>query len=234
MSKGVAKPRKISCLTDEQNKYYASLKERQRKYIHYRVQGYDKTKSYRMAGYDSANPTQTAYIMEKSNKGMAEIIETMTKARKVASISDEKSVINKQIDALATQESVESALATIDGCDGETARQIQFYRDIVNGKIKSVRVTKKLDALGNLVSKTVEEINDIDSRMKARRELDRILGLNALVDIDQLKMGDITINIVDASKKEELEDSRNKVELNPDDVKIIDGEKVIVEEEKNE
>ena len=70
--------------------------------------------------------------------------------------------------------------------------------------------------------------------MKARKELDRILGLNQLPDLDKLQVGDITINIVDASKKEELADSRNNVVLNVNDVEEIDGQKVIVEQEKVE
>jgi hypothetical protein len=70
--------------------------------------------------------------------------------------------------------------------------------------------------------------------MRARKELDKILGLNQMPDLSKLQMGDITINIVDASKKEELADSRNTVELDPNDVQVIDGETVIVEQEIKE
>ena len=47
-----------------------------------------------------------------------------------------------------------------------------------------------------------------------------------------MQIGGITVNIVDASKQEELEDSRNTVKLDPEDVQVIDGEPVLVEEEK--
>ena len=43
-------------------------------------------------------------------------------------------------------------------------------------------------------------------------------------------MGDITINIVDASRKEELQDSRNNPSLDIDKLQNIDGQEVIVEE----
>ena len=148
--------------------------------------------------------------------------------------NDESNPINKQIDALALQDGAEKALEKIEGADGETARRIQFYRDVANGKIKTVRKTQKLNAEGAVIGTTIEEISDIDSRIKARKELDRILGLNSIVDIDKLKVGDITINIVDASKKEELADDRNKVYLDPENIEVIDGEKVVVEKEQEQ
>ena len=58
-------------------------------------------------------------------------------------------------------------------------------------------------------------MSDVETKMKARKELDRILGLNQMPDLGSLQMGDITINIVDASKREEIEDSRNTVVLEP-------------------
>ena len=47
-------------------------------------------------------------------------------------------------------------------------------------------------------------------------------------DLGSLQMGDITINIVDASKKEEIEDSRNTVVLEPSQYEEV------VTEEKDE
>ena len=141
--------------------------------------------------------------------------------------------MNTQIDALAKQEGVEKALEAIEGADGETAKRIQFYRDIVNGKIKTVRVTKRYNSLGSLVDKKVVEADDVDVRMRARKELDNILGLTTIPDLSRFQMGDITIHIVDASKKDELADSRNKVDIS-DSLDTIDGETVIVEEMNEE
>ena len=67
-------------------------------------------------------------------------------------------------------------------------------------------------------------MDDVDVRIKARKELDRILGLNMLPNIDNLQIGGITVNIVDASKKEELEDERNRVVLETKDFVVEDGQ----------
>ena len=149
-------------------------------------------------------------------------------------MTTQESALNQQIDALALQDGAEKMMQVIEGADGETARRIQFYRDIMNGKIKTVRRTTRYNAMGEKIETKVEEVSDVETKMKARKELDRILGLNQMPDLDKFQVGDITINIVDASKREELEDSRNQVELNPEDVTEIDGEDVIVQEEKVE
>lgn len=228
--------RKVACFTREQQSFYESLSVRQRKYVDFRGQGYSKTKSYEMAGYSGSNMNQAAYNLERGNKGIAELIDTILTVNRAKAIVENKGNedINRQIDALALQKGAEKALAVIDGADGETARRIQFYRDVASGRIKTVKRVKKLNAVGDVLSITIEEISDIDSRMKARKELDRILGLNSVIDIDKFNVGDITINIVDASKKEELEDSRNKIVLDADKVEVIDGETVIVEKEQEQ
>ena len=96
-----------------------------------------------------------------------------------------------------------------------------------------MRVTKRYHSLGSLVDKKVVEADDVDVRMRARKELDNILGLTTIPDLSRFQMGDITIHIVDASKKDELADSRNKVDIS-DSLDTIDGETVIVEEVNEE
>ena len=187
-----------------------------------------------MCGYSSKNPSQSAYLMERDNKIIPELIDKLLTQKKARELTEQESAINQQIDALAKQEYAEKTLEKIEGADGETARRIQFYRDIMNGKIKTVRKTIKKNALGTVIETKIEEVSDIDTRIKARKELDKILGLNMLPDIDKLQIGGITVNIVDASKKEELEDSRNQVILDVDAVEVVDGEKAVVVEEKEE
>lgn len=234
MGKGIGKTKNIPCLTPEQQITYNSLTNAQRKYVDYRVMGYSKTQSYKMAGYSGKNAGQSAYLLERGNAAMAEIIETMMSSKKVQNITeDQNSDINRQIDALAMQKTAEEVLSVVEGADGETARRIQFYRDVVNGKIKTVRKTTKKNAQGATISTTIEEINDVETRMKARKELDRVLGLTQMPDIGKLQVGDITINIVDASKKDELEDSRNDIIIG-EKVEELDGEQVIIAEEKVE
>lgn len=228
------KPKRFACFTKEQQAAYEKLPQRQMKYVEYRGQGYSKTVAYKMAGFDAKVATQSAYNLERRNKILPELIECILGQKKVRDLTVEDSTINQQIDALALQDGAEKMMEVIEGADGETARRIQFYRDVMNGKIKTVRKTTRYNAMGEKIETKVEEVSDVEVKIKARRELDRILGLNQLPDLSRLQVGDITINIVDASKKEELEDSRNNIELDPSQVEIINGESVIVEEEKSE
>lgn len=234
MGKVGLKPKKYACFTVEEQEAYERLNKNQRKYVDFRGQGYTKAQSYTMAGYGSKVPSQSAYIMEKDNRVIPELIDKLLTQKRARELTEQESALNQQIDALAKQEYAEKTLEAIDGADGETARRIQFYRDIMNGKIKTVRKTIKKNCEGAVVETKIEEVSDIDTRIKARKELDRILGLNLLPDVDKLQIGGITVNIVDASKKEELQDERNKVVLDVDSVEVVDGESQIVVEEKEE
>lgn len=234
MGKVGLKPKKYACFTKEQQEAYDKLPSRHRAYIDYRGQGNSKTNSYKMAGFNGKVAGQAAYILEKRSPTIVPLVDCILAQKQVRDLTVQESQINQQIDALALQEGAEKMLEVIEGADGETAKRIKFYRDVMNGKVKTVRTTMRYNAMGALIEKKVEEVSDVDTKMKARKELDKILGLNQLIDIDKVQMGDITINIVDASKQDELEDNRNSIELNPDDVKIIDGEKVVVQEEKVE
>lgn len=225
------KIKKYKCFTPEQQKAFEKLPNRQRKYVEFRGQGYSKTVAYKMAGFDGKAATQAAYVLEQRNKILPELIEAFLAQKRVRDLTKQDSEINQRIDALALQDGAEKMLEVIEGADGETARRIQFYRDVMNGKIKTVRRTTRYNAEGTKIETKVEETSDVDTKMKARKELDRILGLNQMPDLDKLQVGDITIHIVDASKREELADSRNIVDLDPDKVTVIDGEKAVVEEE---
>lgn len=234
MGKVGLKPRKYACFTKEQQEAYEKLPLRQRLYVDFRGEGNSKTNSYKMAGFDGKTAGQAAYLLEQRNEIIAELVKCVQGQNKVAQLSQEDSAVNQQIDALALQDGAEKMMEIIEGADGETAKRIKFYRDVMNGKVKTVRKTMKYNAMGALIETKVEEIADVDVKMRARKELDRILGLNQLPDLSKLQVGDITINIVDASKKEELADSRNIIELDPNDVQVIDGEQVIVEQEVKE
>lgn len=234
MGKVGLKPRRYACFTKEQQEAYEKLPLRQRLYVDFRGEGNSKTNSYKMAGFNGKVAGQAAYLLEQRNEIIAELINCVQGQNKVAQLTQEDSAINQQIDALALQEGAEKMMEVIEGADSETAKRIKFYRDVMNGKVKTVRTTMKYNAMGALVEKKVEEIADVDVKMRARKELDKILGLNQLPDLSKLQMGDITINIVDASKKEEVADSRNTIVLDPSDVQVIDGEQVIVEQEIKE
>ena len=225
------KPKKFACFTKEQQSAYEKLPLRQRKYVEFRGQGYSKTVSYKMAGFDGKVAAQAAYILERRNQILPELINCILGQKKVRELTEEDSSLNQQIDALALQDGAEKMLEVIEGADGETAKRIQFYRDVMNGKIKTVRKTTRYNAMGEKIETKVEEVSDVDTKMKARKELDRILGLNQLPDLDRLQVGDITINIVDATKKDELPPPENIIDLDPSKVEEIDGQEVVVEEE---
>lgn len=216
--------KRYACFTVDEQKAYEGLNERQRKYVDFRGQGYGKAQSYKMSGYGAGNASQAAWIMERDNKVMSDLIERLLANRRAKELTEKESLLNKQVDALALQDKAEKLLQTIDGADGETARRIQFYRDILNGKIKSYKKTTTKDESGKIKQVKIEEVDDVDVRIKARKELDRILGLNMLPNIDNLQIGGITVNIVDASKKEELEDERNRVVLETKDFVVEDGQ----------
>ena len=234
MAKVGLKPKKYACFTKEQQEAYEKLPVRQRLYVDYRGQGNSKTNSYKMAGFDGKVAAQAAYLLEKRSAVITELVECIQGQTKVRQLSQQESALNQQIDALALQDGAEKMMEVIEGADGETAKRIKFYRDIMNGKVKTVRKTSRYNSMGALIETKVEEVSDVDVKMRARKELDRILGLNQLPDLDKFQVGDITINIVDASKKEELEDSRNTIQLDPSDVRVVNGEEVIIEEEKVE
>lgn len=226
------KIKRYHCLTEEEQQAYEGLNIKQRKYVDLRGQGYSKSDSYKMAGYVSRLAGQAGYQLERDNPTVALLIEKLSRNFKAKQITDGDSALNKRIDALAKQGYAENMLNVIDEADGETARRIQFYRDIMNGKIKTVKRTTKRDAQNKVLEVKIEETSDVESRMKARRELDRILGLTSMPSIDNFQIGGITVNIVDASKRDELDDTRNKVELDEGSVEVIDGERVVVVEDE--
>lgn len=229
----VDKPRKISCFTPEQQIIYDKLMPRQRAYIDFRAKGYGKADSYRKSGYKiTKNVGQNAYLMERGSPIIKELIETLSNVRKAKDILKADSDVNKQLDALAEVKTAEQALETIANADGETLKQIQFYRDVINGKIQTVKKTIFTNKAGEKSYKE-ERISDVDTKIKARRELDRLLGIGSIIDLGRLETGDITINIVDASKKDALEDDRNKVIIDLGEQNVeADGEVIIVEEKK--
>lgn len=234
MGKVGLKPKKYACFTVEEQEAYEKLNNMQRKYVDFVGMGHSKRQSYQMAGYSSKNPSASVGVMENQKPIIRQLCAKLQTQNRARELTEAESALNRQIDALAMSENAEKTLQVIDNADGETARRIQFYRDIMNGKVKTVRKTIKKNAMGAIVETKIEEVSDIETRIKARKELDKILGLNILPNIDNLQIGGITVNIVDASKKEELADSRNTVNLDVDQVEIVDGEEQIVVEEKEE
>lgn len=228
-------PKRISCFTPEQQSYYAALPPRQRAYVDARGRGNGKTASYKIAGYSTEkNAGQNSYILERNNPRLAELIRVLEEARKAKEVLQSESAEARRINALAEQNTAKAVLEKIEGDEsGELARQIQFFRDIAEGKIKTVKRTEYKN--GDKITTKTEYISDVDTRIKARKELDRLLGISALQPLGQISAGgNVNIMIVDASKKDAVEDSRNNpvfMEMQ-DKTEEADGEVVIVADKK--
>jgi hypothetical protein len=198
--------KKIKCLSPEQQDYYERITPRQRAFIDYRTAGYEKKASYIRAGYKaSKSAAQAAWILENRDEGISGIIQTRLDHKMASGIYDPNSAISKQINSAVTKSNTNEILEVVKNASPEVAEQIQFYRNIVSGQIKTIRKTKNTDRNGIKTYKT-ETVEDVKAKMDARRELDRILGINKIVDIGSIEMGDITINIVDTSKQDRGED----------------------------
>lgn len=169
--------------------------------------------------------------MESRIPDYEELLQALCGHNERMEVYQEESKTSQQIDEIAKTDfemppivpaEIEGVQDKIDlqNISGETARRIQFYRQIANGVVKSIKTTKTYDKDGNLTGKKVEEFSDVSVRMKARAELDRALGLNDMLQIGQVSAGSITINIVDTSKKDELADPRNNIIIGDG---IVDG-----------
>lgn len=229
----LVKPKHYSCLTEEQQHFYENLPQKHRVYIDNRAQGYTREQSYLMAGFKGNNGRQAGYLLENRKPGMKDILTAIFNANTVKQLGVKDSKLNKYIDAKSQQFNNEVALETINNADPETAKRIKFYRDIMNGDIKTVRIIKTYNKQNEIVNTKVEELSDVEIKIKARKELDRLLGLNEVNFLDKLQVGDITINIVDASKKDAIQDNRNNAKLTEMKTDVIDGDMVLVKEEKS-
>lgn len=228
MKENNSKIKKYSCFTDQEQKYYECLSPQKRLYVDFRAQGYDRANSYIMAGFTGNNPAQSGYNLEHRDLGLSELIGILKRENTIKTLDEQDSKLNARIDALAKQQKTENVLSIIENADGETAERIKFYRDVSNGKIKTKKTIREFDGNNKLIKVKVEEIEDVSTKLQARKELDRVLGLNQIVDLGKIDMGDITINIVDASNKDALKDSSNRV-----DNVVVDNEIIIDAETEN-
>jgi hypothetical protein len=228
-------------LDNELRKAYESLPERQRRYVDFRVAGFGKKDAYIKAGYKAGkNSAQAAYILERNIPQISQVIEAMAALKFVSDLDKAKGEPMEVIDAKASVAVAQSKalMERIMKMEPEEAERLQFYMDVMSGKIKTKKKVKNISEAG-IVSYRVEEIEDVKIKFEARKEIDKILGLNRLLDIGKITAGSVTINIVDASKKDLEEEERpnhdifkktqEDVIVVDDDVKKHDTEDDIVE-----
>lgn len=230
------KTRKYPCFTSEEQGLYDGLLPRQQAYVDGRASGLERKEAYIRAGYGEKDAARKAYIMETRGSGVIkQLVERVTapELRALADINKENSKLNAEIDKKAREAykelgktkngytevvQMKEAMVDVPKMDAPTAERLAFYRDIMNGKTKSVKETIRYNKDGEVIERKIEKINDVDTRIRARKEVDRILGLNTLIDVGELQAGkNITINIVDASKPKEIP-------IEPEDVKVVDDD----------
>lgn len=208
-----------ACFTREQQDAYSMLTEKQRRYVDYRGRGFGKTEAYHKAGFTGANLGTAAYLLESRNANVKELIEVLQSSQ-VPKGLEYGSEADKKLQEVAERGDNRAIQAIIENADSENAKRIQFYRDVMAGRIRSVKRTVRRNGRGEVIETKIEESSDVDIKMKARKELDKILMLNDLPDMSNMQVGDITIHIVDATKKDEV-DRPNEV--------LIEGNEIFEE-----
>lgn len=208
--------KRFACFTQEQQDNFDRMNQKARKYAVLRAQGLNKRQSYVGAGYaDTQYASKGALVLERRYPRLQEYIDALAGHKRRENVYKKDTPESKEIDKKAEEElpmemtmvpseydGVEDKIPNIQDISGEQARRIKFYRDIADGTIKTVRTTLRYDKNGDLIERKVEKTSDIQVRMKARLELDRALGVADMLNVGKIEAGSVTINIVDASKKE--------------------------------
>lgn len=211
-----------ACFTAEQQEFYnTKLTAREQLYVDFRGQGFNKSDSIRNAGYDSKYASGLARNIETNKPIIKDMIEAIQKDREDQSNVAKQPALDVDVIAKMIATDGDKAMEALSRSPDEMAKRINFYQRIVAGDLKTRKITQEIDPKTNLViKKKIEETDDVAIRIKAREKLDELLGIKNINLLEKLKVNDITINFVDAGKKEELDDQRNKVDLNINEVEV--------------
>lgn len=218
------KGKRYICFTPEMQDDFDRLTPKHQLFVLYMANGgYSRKGAYVAAGYqDTPNAKKSAYDLEKKIPRFQEFVEALRGQKAVQDAYNPNSDVSKDIDDLAEKAlppapivpaEVVGTGASLDvtKLSAEQAARIKFYRDVASGKTKSVKRTRTYDRDGNFTGEKLEEVTDVQAQMRARAELDKILGMNEMLKVGEVKAGSITIKIVDCSNREALEDPRNEM-----------------------
>lgn len=203
-----------------------------------RILGFSKVDSIRAAGSNAKEGhslSGTAQSLEERNPQIQEIVDYAQQNNLEAQLMNDKSTFAKTIEEKKNELQMQQLNQATSVMSPNMAESVDFYRKVVSGNIKSKKTTVTYDAHGKELGRKTEFIEDVGSKMQAREKLDRLLGINAIQNLGQVQVGSISINIVDASKKEP--DEEREVDIQNDaiirDETIIEQEpERVVEEEK--
>ena len=198
-----------------------------RQYTLNRILGFSKVDSIKNAGSmatSGSSLSSTAQSLEERNPAINDIIEYANAHNIDKQLLSDENKFAKEVQAKEDQ--LAHAVSVM---SPTMAESVNFYRRIANGSIKTYKTTETYGADGKLISRKRETIDDVDAKMRAREKLDRLLGINAIQNLGQVQVGSISINIVDASKKED--DDERQVDFQEDaivtDETIIEQEPVV-------
>ena len=203
-----------------------------RQYTLSRILGFSKVDSIRNAG-SQAKPdmlSSTARSLEERNPQIEEIVKWGLEHSLESQYANDKSEFAKTLEGKKAEAEIAQLNHATSVMTPNMAESIEFYRRVANGGIKTYRTTERYGPDGKtLIERKREIIDDVDAKMRAREKLDRLLGINAIQNLGQVQVGSISINIIDASKKEDKEEDR--VVDYQDDAIITD--ETIIEQEPN-
>lgn len=230
------------CLPDNLREDFCRMNAVAKQYTAHRIMGMTKKDALLQTGSTAVKTAnQTADYLERKNPQIKEIVNYCINNSVEQRLLNPKSSFNKVIDEQVKQAKSDEALTAqvltpeqqqqIEEIEKapfaltpNQAESIQFYRDLCRGKYKTYKTTIVYDADDKVVSKKVEKIDDVAVKIKARQELDRLLGLNSLRQMGSVQVGKMTIKIIDTSQPTEED---NKPPVDYQNATIIDEEDVI-------
>ena len=210
---------------------FNKMNQTAKQYTVNRILGFSKVDSLRNAGSnakDGKSLSSTAQTLEDRNPQIEEIVAYAQEHNLESQLMNDKSAFAKSLEQKKAEAEIQQLNHATDMMTPNMAESINFYRRVVNGSIKSYKITEKYGPDGKtLIERKREIIDDVESKMRAREKLDRMLGLNAIQNCGTVQIGGINIRIVDASKKDEQPEPDIQEDAIVTDV--IDGEEAIVE-----
>jgi len=209
---------------------FNKMNQTAKQYTVNRILGFSKNDSLRNAGSNASNNSSlssTVQNLEERNPQIEEIVNWGVEHSLEAQINNDNSAFAKTLEGKQAEAELAQLNHATSVMSPNMAESVEFYRKVAKGEIKTTKIIERYDANKKLIERKKEYIEDVDAKMRAREKLDRLLGINAIQNLGQVQVGSISINIVDASKKEETEAER---EIDYQDDALVTDETIIEQE----
>lgn len=202
--------------------YFNNLNPKYQKFVIYRGRGLTLENAWIGAGLIKKNAKGNASSWLKNNPDAKELIKRIQTNNQLKSLGDSNSVLSKEI--LENSQKGLTAIEIAKSKTGEEAASLNFYIDVVRGKVTSKETTKTTDDSGKITVKEVVKEPTISEKMKAREKIDQLLGIATFSD----KLGQVDlpngmqITIVDVSNKEMKKDESNVLDAEIEEEELED------------